>query len=80
MVSLDPTKDANAAQIWNQLGIKSKQTISAEQGVDFDNELGQRKREREQEKAAGLLPEPVTNSAPANDNQPQGNDNGNTSA
>jgi len=55
MASLDPGKDAKAATEWHTLGIKSKQDISNEQGLDFDSTLAQRAREKKQEEAAGLI-------------------------
>lgn len=66
MMSLDPLKDANAAEKWLALGIKAKQDVCAEQGTDYDTTLTQRSKEKKAEEAAGLLVLPVA--APANKN------------
>jgi lambda family phage portal protein len=59
MQSLDPLKDANSATVWNALGVKSKQDISAELlGADFDRTVKQRAKEKRSEDAAGLTPPP----------------------
>lgn len=66
MMSLDPLKDANAAEKWLALGIKAKQDVCAEQGTDYDTTLTQRSKEKKAEESAGLLVQPVA--APANNN------------
>lgn len=66
---IDPSKEANAASAWHQLGVKSLQDICAEQGKDYDVTLKQRAKERRQEEEAGLIQIPAPIAAPTN--QPQ---------
>ena len=65
MPSIDPVKDAEAATRWNALNVLPLQTISAQQGRDFDRDFKQVVREQKLLKDSGLhrpneqiLPEP----------------------
>lgn len=70
MMSLDPGKDASAAEKWINLGIKSRQDVCAENGLDYDATLLQRAKEKKLEDAAGLTPPPPA--GPANQPKPAG--------
>jgi lambda family phage portal protein len=45
-VSIDPQKDANADKLYNEMGIKSKQTISERLGLDYEMEQARLKKEQ----------------------------------
>lgn len=69
MPRVDELKEANAATAWSALGVKSRQTITNEQGSDFASERNQIGLE---EKQYGLLPAgtpPPEPEAPDDDNE-----------
>lgn len=51
---IDPTKEANAAQTWLNLGIKSRQDVCAEQGKDFTVTFNQVAKEKRMFDEAGI--------------------------
>lgn len=71
---LDPLKEATAAAAWNDLGIWSRQDISAQQGKDFDRTHRQLIREDGMRKSAGLGEE--NRPAPAAGGEDDGQDDG----
>jgi lambda family phage portal protein len=54
MPSIDPVKDAEAATRWNALNVLPLQTISAQQGRDFERDFNQIVREKRLLDGAGL--------------------------
>lgn len=70
---IDPVKEANAAKLWNELGVLSLQDISAAQGRDFDRTIRQIAKERRLKQE--LLPQTTDPSAaPAEQQQPDQED------
>ena len=66
---IDPVKEANAAKLWNELGVLSLQDISAAQGRDFDRTIRQIAKERKLKQE--LLPQPADPSAAPAEQQQQ---------
>ena len=62
---IDPVKEANAAKLWNELGVLSLQDIASAQGRDFDRTIRQIAKERR------LKTELMPPDNPIEDNPPQ---------
>ena len=58
---IDPVKEANAAKLWNELGVLSLQDIASAQGRDFDRTIRQIAKERKLKQE--LLPQTTDPSA-----------------
>lgn len=78
MPSIDPLKEAAAATAWNALNVLPLQTISAQNGRDFDRDYKQIVREKKQMDADGLIRPGEVNLAAAEisaDNKDNGGNN-----
>ena len=68
---VDPVKEAEAAQLRMEISISTLEQECAEQGLDWNEVLEQRRVELDRMKELGLAPPPLTQKSPAPGEQPE---------